>query len=182
MNHLGVLDKCQLLLSWQKGNEIFFLILDEFCDGYPHNFTPTPGYWIECSRQSGRNLAEEDEEDEQQQEEDEEEDDDLHHRITEEGSQEDDEGVVGGSSSSGRKDSENAIKKPINSSLSGGVEAVSSNGGSATTVSSNFNTSTDTDRTGGASGRRVQLVHQHIQVINTIQKYIFQLFIRQIMI
>ncbi|KZS14586.1 Rap1 GTPase-activating protein [Daphnia magna] len=26
----------------------------EFCDGYPHNFTPTPGYWIECSRQSAR--------------------------------------------------------------------------------------------------------------------------------
>ncbi|TRY78649.1 hypothetical protein TCAL_06617 [Tigriopus californicus] len=23
---------------------------DEFCDGYPHNLIPTPGYWIECSR------------------------------------------------------------------------------------------------------------------------------------
>ena len=27
-----------------------FSILDEFCDGYPHNLKPTPGYWIECSR------------------------------------------------------------------------------------------------------------------------------------
>jgi len=25
-------------------------ILDEFCDGYPHNMLPTPGYWVECSR------------------------------------------------------------------------------------------------------------------------------------
>ncbi|KAJ3631360.1 hypothetical protein MTP99_012489 [Tenebrio molitor] len=25
--------------------------LDEFCEEFPHNFIPTPGYWIECSRQ-----------------------------------------------------------------------------------------------------------------------------------
>lgn len=25
--------------------------LDEFCEEYPHNLIPTPGYWIECSRQ-----------------------------------------------------------------------------------------------------------------------------------
>ncbi|KAL1506052.1 hypothetical protein ABEB36_005484 [Hypothenemus hampei] len=24
---------------------------DEFCEDFPHNFAPTPGYWIECSRQ-----------------------------------------------------------------------------------------------------------------------------------
>ncbi|XP_022903401.1 uncharacterized protein [Onthophagus taurus] len=24
---------------------------DEFCEEFPHNFHPTPGYWIECSRQ-----------------------------------------------------------------------------------------------------------------------------------
>ncbi|KAL0878921.1 hypothetical protein ABMA27_003918 [Loxostege sticticalis] len=24
---------------------------DEFCEEYPHNLIPTPGYWIECSRQ-----------------------------------------------------------------------------------------------------------------------------------
>ncbi len=29
---------------------IFQHSLDEFCDGYPHNMLPTPGYWIECSR------------------------------------------------------------------------------------------------------------------------------------
>lgn len=26
------------------------ILIDEFCDGYPHNLIPTPGYWIECSR------------------------------------------------------------------------------------------------------------------------------------
>nr|XP_018897162.1 PREDICTED: uncharacterized protein LOC109030581 [Bemisia tabaci] len=25
---------------------------DEFCEEYPHNLIPTPGYWIECSRQT----------------------------------------------------------------------------------------------------------------------------------
>ena len=25
-------------------------VIDEFCDGFPHNLIPTPGYWIECSR------------------------------------------------------------------------------------------------------------------------------------
>lgn len=24
---------------------------DEFCEEYPHQLIPTPGYWIECSRQ-----------------------------------------------------------------------------------------------------------------------------------
>lgn len=24
---------------------------DEFCEEYPHNLIPTPGYWVECSRQ-----------------------------------------------------------------------------------------------------------------------------------
>lgn len=27
------------------------IISDEFCEEFPHNFIPTPGYWIECSRQ-----------------------------------------------------------------------------------------------------------------------------------
>ncbi|KAK4887033.1 hypothetical protein RN001_003304 [Aquatica leii] len=48
---------------------------DEFCEEFPHNFIPTPGYWIECSRQkiatdtiwdeseSDRELPEGDEED-----------------------------------------------------------------------------------------------------------------------
>lgn len=25
--------------------------IDEFCQEFPHNLIPTPGYWIECSRQ-----------------------------------------------------------------------------------------------------------------------------------
>jgi hypothetical protein len=27
------------------------LLPDEFCEEFPHNLIPTPGYWIECSRQ-----------------------------------------------------------------------------------------------------------------------------------
>ncbi|XP_031635278.1 uncharacterized protein LOC116348425 isoform X2 [Contarinia nasturtii] len=32
---------------------------DEFCEEYPHNLIPTPGYWVECSRQkiNMNNLA-----------------------------------------------------------------------------------------------------------------------------
>lgn len=26
-------------------------VSDEFCEDFPHNLIPTPGYWIECSRQ-----------------------------------------------------------------------------------------------------------------------------------
>lgn len=26
-------------------------VADEFCEKFPHNLIPTPGYWIECSRQ-----------------------------------------------------------------------------------------------------------------------------------
>lgn len=29
----------------------FILFSDEFCEEYPHALIPTPGYWIECSRQ-----------------------------------------------------------------------------------------------------------------------------------
>lgn len=29
----------------------FYRLSDEFCEEYPHNLIPTPGYWIECSRQ-----------------------------------------------------------------------------------------------------------------------------------
>lgn len=32
-------------------NYPIFLFTDEFCEEYPHNLIPTPGYWIECSRQ-----------------------------------------------------------------------------------------------------------------------------------
>lgn len=27
------------------------LLTDEFCEEFPHNLIPTPGYWVECSRQ-----------------------------------------------------------------------------------------------------------------------------------
>ena len=30
---------------------LFFSFADEICSEYPHNLLPTPGYWIECSRQ-----------------------------------------------------------------------------------------------------------------------------------
>lgn len=29
----------------------FSYVTDEFCEEFPHNLIPTPGYWIECSRQ-----------------------------------------------------------------------------------------------------------------------------------
>lgn len=29
----------------------YYLFADEFCEEYPHNLIPTPGYWVECSRQ-----------------------------------------------------------------------------------------------------------------------------------
>lgn len=34
----------------QCDNAMLF-VADEFCEEFPHNFIPTPGYWIECSRQ-----------------------------------------------------------------------------------------------------------------------------------
>lgn len=30
---------------------LILFLADEFCEDYPHNLIPTPGYWIECSRQ-----------------------------------------------------------------------------------------------------------------------------------
>lgn len=32
-------------------SQFCFCLTDEFCEEYPHNLIPTPGYWIECSRQ-----------------------------------------------------------------------------------------------------------------------------------
>lgn len=31
--------------------KINYRLADEFCQEFPHNLIPTPGYWIECSRQ-----------------------------------------------------------------------------------------------------------------------------------
>lgn len=33
------------------------IYLDEFCEEYPHNLIPTPGYWVECSRQKINLIA-----------------------------------------------------------------------------------------------------------------------------
>lgn len=35
----------------------YVCVPDEFCEDYPHNLIPTPGYWIECSRQKISNEA-----------------------------------------------------------------------------------------------------------------------------
>lgn len=40
-----------LLVNWYTQYLLIILITDEFCEDYPHNLMPTPGYWIECSRQ-----------------------------------------------------------------------------------------------------------------------------------
>ncbi|KAI5699511.1 hypothetical protein M8J75_003975 [Diaphorina citri] len=39
------------LLPMSISNTNIFLSPDEFCEEFPHNLIPTPGYWIECSRQ-----------------------------------------------------------------------------------------------------------------------------------
>lgn len=41
----------KILSNWNSEYPSFILIADEFCEDYPHNLMPTPGYWIECSRQ-----------------------------------------------------------------------------------------------------------------------------------
>ena len=40
----------KLRSSLRSNFSTFNSIVDEFCDGFPHNLIPTPGYWIECSR------------------------------------------------------------------------------------------------------------------------------------
>ena len=130
---------------------------DEFCEGYPHNFTPTPGYWIECSRQSGRSRPSDREASADRHS------GGGHHGIQEEGSQEDGSNSCGDSDSDGSSsqsdDDEDAAKDPAAQKPSNGGAGASM----ATTAASSFNTSTDVERM-TAGGRKVQLVHQHIQV------------------
>lgn len=38
-------------MSFSLFSFLFFATADEFCEEYPHNLIPTPGYWVECSRQ-----------------------------------------------------------------------------------------------------------------------------------
>lgn len=51
-------------------------VADEFCEEFPHNLIPTPGYWIECSRQkiASDTIWDESESDHEIHEEEEEED------------------------------------------------------------------------------------------------------------
>ena len=98
-----------------------FIFLDEFCEGFPHRFTPTPGYWIECSRQSCRGRSWQDS------------------RIQEE-SQED-------SSQEITEDDQQA-----NSTTHKETADVQAN--------VNRGVPPSTDR----NGKKIQLVHQHIQV------------------
>jgi hypothetical protein len=137
----------------------FFFLSDEFCDGYPHNFTPTPGYWIECSRQSGRadrrrnhGIQEEGSQEDSNSPSDEEDDDDDDDDDEEEGEKE-------------REENDNGTGIQTDSfdggASSGQLNQRHANGG----INSVF-TSTDSVGAGTSdrSGRKVQLVHQHIQV------------------
>lgn len=138
---------------------MFLFCLDEFCDGYPHNFTPTPGYWIECSRQSARAGRR------------------RNHGIQEEGSQdnsnsasddEDDDEEEEGDGQAGREDNENGTGVQTDSFDGAGCSQLNQRHPNG--VTSVF-TSTDTVGAGPSdrSGRKVQLVHQHIQVPVDIQ-------------
>ena len=120
---------------------VFGIKTDEFCEGYPHNFTPTPGYWIECSRQSGRGSR-------------------RSHGIQEEGSQEDsspsgddDDDDDDEDSRAGQDEEENDV----------GIQTEKDGQRHANGSTSVF-TSTDSAGPSDRAGRKVQLVHQHIQV------------------
>jgi len=106
---------------------------DEFCEGYPHSLTPTPGYWIECSRQSGPGqsygIREESQEDSSHE-------DSCHEGSFQERSEED--------------QSQNEEQEAVPGSSAG--------------EPFNSTSSSSTDR----AGRKVQLVHQHIQVSSMI--------------
>lgn len=71
---------------------------DEFCEEFPHNLIPTPGYWIECSRQkiaSDTIWDESESEREEERLEDEDGDDSRPHRdqLLEDDEDEDDEEI-----------------------------------------------------------------------------------------
>uniref|UniRef100_A0A0P5R790 Rap gtpase-activating protein n=1 Tax=Daphnia magna TaxID=35525 RepID=A0A0P5R790_9CRUS len=142
---------------------------DEFCDGYPHNFTPTPGYWIECSRQSARAGRR------------------RNHGIQEEGSQdnsnsasddEDDDEEEEGDGQAGREDNDNGTGVQTDSFDGAGCSQLNQRHPNG--VTSVF-TSTDTVGAGPSdrSGRKVQLVHQHIQVSSTSLPEIHELQARR---
>lgn len=125
---------------------------DEFCEGYPHNFTPTPGYWIECSRQSGRGRRDHGIQEESSQEDsspaDDDDDDDQ------DGDREDDDG-------DGLASAQGGIDHQSDGLAYSSGQQRQANGGTSVFTSTESGTS---DRV----GRKVQLVHQHIQVDDKI--------------
>ena len=152
----------QFISDWSLDLQFHFVFrekkkkkkLDEFCDGYPHNFTPTPGYWIECSRQSGRAGRR------------------RNHGIQEEGSQEDSNSPSDEEDDDDDDEEEGEKEREENDNGTGiqtdSFDCASSgqlNQRHANGVASVF-TSTDSIGAGPSdrSGRKVQLVHQHIQV------------------
>lgn len=48
LQHTRIKTKFISILSFSS---LLHNITDEFCQQYPHKLIPTPGYWIECSRQ-----------------------------------------------------------------------------------------------------------------------------------
>ena len=109
--------------------ECFTVETDEFCEGYPHSLTPTPGYWIECSRQSGRGSHS--------------------HGIREES----------------QEDSSHETSEDDQDHLAGKTDTADTENPEPLDDASD----TTTDR----AGRRVQLVHQHIQVVPIVGSFIF---------
>lgn len=134
---------------------------DEFCEGYPHNFTPTPGYWIECSRQSGPSRGRSSEQ---------------QHGIKEEGSQEDSDAPSHGSGSTSGSDrdeeSDESNEAGGGGATGGGddvdksqqTSAAAATAGGANGSVSMFTSTASTSTTDRSSGRKVQLVHRNIQV------------------
>ncbi|PSN40326.1 hypothetical protein C0J52_22680 [Blattella germanica] len=84
-------------------------VADEFCEEFPHNLIPTPGYWIECSRQKIASdtiwdESESEHEIHEEEEEEEEESGGIRNRDREDDGVGADEGTGEGTSGSGRGD------------------------------------------------------------------------------
>lgn len=51
VNRLWPRQRCSIFQTNNFLSTYSYPIADEICQEYPHNLIPTPGYWIECSRQ-----------------------------------------------------------------------------------------------------------------------------------
>lgn len=114
---------------------------DEFCEGYPHNLVPTPGYWIECSRQSRRGRCSTD------------------HGIQEENSQEADDTCSSGDEEAGAGAEGRPDEEDDDAKDSGAATAKSS---STSSGQRGHNGSSVFAASETGAGRKVQ--HQNIQV------------------